>query len=64
MNDYIKMAYRLGKMPNWAWYQLNGQAAHTNWIEQREKMLCEVMDQNEVEDDTYLFSFTSEVKVK
>ena len=33
MNDYIKMAYRLGKMPNWAWYQLNGQAAHTNWIE-------------------------------
>lgn len=33
MNDYIKMAYRLGKMPNWAWYQLNRQTAHTNWIE-------------------------------
>lgn len=38
MTDSMKLARRRGLVPDWAWYQINGQSATENWIEQREKM--------------------------
>ena len=38
MTDFMKFARRQGLVPDWAWYQINGQSAAENWMEQREKM--------------------------
>lgn len=35
MTDFIYYARSLGKVPDRYWYQLNGQAAGKNWMEQR-----------------------------
>ena len=60
MNDYIKFARKNGWVPDWAWYQLNGQSAQENWIEQREK----IMVQEDAAENTPQFIFISEVKIK
>ena len=38
MTDFMKLARSRGMVPDWGWYQINGQSATENWIEQREKM--------------------------
>lgn len=64
MTDFMKYARRRGLVPDWAWYQINGQSAQENWMEQREKMYQSLADQQDAEDDTPNFIFTSEVKLK
>ena len=64
MTDFMKLARRRGLVPDWAWYQINGQSATENWIEQREKMYQRLADQQDTEDDILHFTFTSEVKLK
>ena len=60
MTDFMKYARRRGLMPDWAWYQLNGQSAQENWIEQHGKFL----DFLTAEEASPHFTFTSEVKLK
>ena len=64
MTDFMKLARRRGLVPDWAWYQINGQSATENWIEQQQKMRQRLADQQDAEDDTPHFTFTSEVKLK
>ena len=44
MTDFMKLARRRGLVPDWAWYQINGQSATENWMEQRQKMLNNLAD--------------------
>ena len=64
MTEYMKYARRRGLVPDWAWYQLNGKSAQENWIEQHQKILDSLADQEDAEDPEPSFSFASEVKVK
>lgn len=38
-----------GKLPNRYWYQLNGQSAQQNWMEQRQESLDAVTEQEDAE---------------
>ena len=49
-----------GKVPDWAWYQMNGKSATENYIEQRNNLYKSLQDSEEPE--TVQFIFTSEVK--
>ena len=60
MTDFMKLARRQGLVPDWVWYQINGQSATENWVEQHDKF----MDFLKAEDDTPHFTFTSEVKIR
>jgi len=64
MMKFMELARSRGLVPDWAWYQLNGKSAHQNWIEQREKMLESLTDQNDGEADAPNISFDSEVEIK
>jgi len=44
MTDFMKLARRHGLVPDWAWYQINGQSAQENWIEQHQKILDRLAD--------------------
>ena len=39
MTDFMKLARRRGMVPDWVWYQINGQSATENWMEQHDKFL-------------------------
>ena len=55
--------YRLrGMIPNRYWYQLNGQSAQVNWLEQREAIYSRIQEQEEKVVPQIIF--TSEVKIK
>jgi len=60
MTDFMKYARRRGLVPDWVWYQINGQSAQENWIEQHDKF----MDFLTAEEASPQFNFTSEVKLK
>ena len=61
MNKELLKFYRgQGKVPDWAWYQLNEQSAIENYIEQRNNFYDSLQDSEEVE--TVQFTFSSEVK--
>ena len=64
MTEYIKYARRRGWVPDWVWYQINGQSAQENWIEQRTHMYEMIADQEGAEDPTPYFTFAREVKLK
>ena len=64
MTDFMKYARRRGLVPDWVWYQINGQSAQENWIEQREKMKERYTDQETAEEASPQVTFTSEVKLK
>jgi len=64
MTDFMKLARRRGFVPDWVWYQINGQSATDNWIEQREKIKERLADRQDAENDALHFTFTSEVKLK
>ena len=64
MTDFMKLARRQGLVPDWVWYQINGQSATENWIEQHDKFLERIRQAQSAEDDTPHFTFTSEVKLK
>ena len=49
-----------GKVPDFAWYQLNGKSATENYIEQKQKILDLLEDSDEPEE----FSFVFESRVK
>lgn len=44
------------------WYQLNGQSAQANWLEQREAIYSRIQEQEE--EVVPQIIFTSEVKIK
>ena len=60
MTDFMKLARRQGLVPDWVWYQINGQSATENWIEQHDKFL-DFLTSDEASPQ---FNFASEVKVK
>ena len=64
MTDFMKYARRRGLVPDWVWYQINGQSAQENWIEQQEKMRERLTDQQTAEEASPQITFTSEVKLK
>ena len=48
MNVDMTNLYRLrGMIPNRYWYQLNGQSAQANWLEQREAIYYRIQEQEE-----------------
>ena len=64
MTDFMKYARRRGLVPDWVWYQINGQSAQESWIEQQEKMRERLADQQTAEEASPQITFTSEVKLK
>ena len=63
MNTDMTNLYRSrGMIPNRYWYQLNGQSAQANWLEQREAMYSRIQEQEE--EVVPQIVFTSEVKIK
>ena len=64
MTDFMKYARRRGLVPDWVWYQINGQSVQENWIEQQEKMRERLADQQTAEEASPQITFTSEVKLK
>ena len=62
--DYTNYSRQRGMLPDWAWYQLNGQSAEENLIEQRRKIYERFAEQEDGEEDFSQVSFISEVKVK
>lgn len=62
--DYTNYSRQRGKLPDWAWYQLNGKSAEENLIEQRKKIYERFADQEDGDEDAPQVSFASEVKVK
>ena len=68
MNIDMTNLYRSrGMIPNRYWYQLNGQSAQVNWLEQREAVYARIQEQEDggqVEEAIPQIIFTSEVKIK
>ena len=68
MNINMTNLYRSrGMIPNRYWYQLNGQSAQANWLEQREEMYARIQEQEDggqAEEIIPQIIFTSEVKIK
>lgn len=64
MSNYMKYAKMRGLVPNWVWYQINGQSAQQNWMEQRQEMIDRLAKENDADDVVPHFTFTSEVKIK
>ena len=63
MNIDMTNLYRSREMiPNRYWYQLNGQSAQVNWLEQREAIYSRIQEQEEKVVPQIIF--TSEVKIK
>ena len=65
--DMINLYRSRGMIPNRYWYQLNGQSAQANWLEQREAMYASIQEQEDggqAEEITPQIIFTSEVKIK
>jgi hypothetical protein len=53
------LSRQMGTLPDWCWYQMNGQSPEENLQEQRAKMIAEL---TQTEDDSV--HITSEVTVK
>ena len=64
MTDFMKYARRRGLVPDWVWYQINGQSAQENWIEQQEKMRERLADQQTAKEASPQITFISEVNLK
>ena len=68
MNIDMTNLYRSrGMIPNRYWYQLNGQSAQANWLEQRKEMYASIQEQEDggqAEEIIPQIIFTSEVKIK
>ena len=63
MNTDMTNLYRSrGMIPNRYWYQLNGQSAQANWLEQREAIYSRIQEQEE--ELVPQIIFTSEVKIR
>lgn len=63
MNIDMTNLYRSrGMIPNRYWYQLNGQSAQANWLEQREAIYSRIQEQEE--EVVPQIIFTSEVKIR
>ena len=58
--ELLKFHRGQGKVPDWAWYQLNEQSATENYIEQKQTFLDSIEDSDEPEE----FSFVFESRVK
>ena len=53
------LSHERGTLPDKFWYQLNGNSATENWMEQRERIYADLE-----EEDSDSFHITSEVKIK
>lgn len=53
----VEMLHDMGKMPDRAYYQLNGKSAQENYADQKSQLI-------ETDDDSYEVHFSSEVKIK
>jgi len=65
--DMINLYRSRGMIPNRYWYQLNGQSAQANWLEQREAIYASIQereDGGQAEEIIPQIIFTSEVKIK
>lgn len=63
MNIDMANLYRSrGMIPNRYWYQLNGQSAQANWLEQHEAIYSRIQEQEE--EAVPQIIFTSEVKIR
>ena len=57
----VEMLHNMGKMPDKAYYQLNGKSAQENYADQKRKMQqCFMEEENDVSD----VHITSEVRIK
>ena len=68
MNINMTNLYRSrGMIPDRYWYQLNGQSAQANWLEQRKEMYARIQEQKDggqAEEIIPQIIFTSEVKIR
>ena len=65
--DMINLYRSRGMIPDRYWYQLNGQSAQANWLEQRKEMYASIQEQDDggqAEEIIPQIIFTSEVKIK
>ena len=60
-SQVVEFYHNQGKMPDWAYYQLNGKSAQENFNDWHDKRIQEIIDS---EDDSVDVNITSEVKVK
>ena len=64
MTDFMNYARKRGWMPDWAWYQLNGQPAHENWAEQRKEIYQTLTEPENPDEEIPYYMLVSEVRVK
>lgn len=60
----MELARKLGKVPDWVWYQINGKSAQDNYTKQRENNLEKIQAKIDAENEIPQFIFISEVKMK
>lgn len=53
--ELLKFHRGQGKVPDWAWYQLNEQSATENYIEQKQAFLDSIEDSDEPEEISFVF---------
>ena len=60
----MELTRKLGKVPDWVWYQTNGKSAQDNYAKQRENNLEKIQAKIDAENEIPQFIFISEVKMK
>ena len=60
----MELARKVGKVPDWVWYQTNGKSAYDNYAKQRENNLEKIQARIDAENEIPQFIFISEVKMK
>ena len=58
----IEFYRRMGYMPDWVYYQVNGKSALENYLEQKERIYAEQL--NSKPEPMPSMSITSEVRIK
>ena len=60
----MELARKLGQVPDWVWYQTNGKSAQENYFEQHKKMIENIQNRIDAENEVPQIRFISEVKIK
>jgi len=64
MTDTMKSARSRGLVPDWAWYQINGQSAQANMMEQKRKIWERLLDREDPGEELPQIFFTNGVKLR
>ena len=64
MTDNMEFARKQSKMSEWVWYQINGKSAQENYFEQHKKMIENIQNRIDVENEVPQIRISSEAKVK